>query len=93
MTPAVAAPPEAATTPTGARRPRRHRLLAAVTLVLAAAVSRLSVPAASPAHAVGNCTAADRGGFWKGPYSVGLMRTSHCTCYARLVIDDPGWGI
>ena len=75
------------------RRMPRIGLLAVLALVLAAAVSLLTVPAAGPAQAVGNCTASQRAALWEGQFSVRLQRKTNCTYYAKLVIDDPLWGV
>jgi hypothetical protein len=74
------------------RRVRRTGLLAVLTLVLATAVSLLTVPAAAPATASGSCSAAQRGALWDGDLSVRLQRKTNCTYYAKLVIDDDDHG-
>ncbi|GGL13471.1 hypothetical protein GCM10012284_55250 [Mangrovihabitans endophyticus] len=53
----------------------------------------ISVPLATPAQAQGNCVAGSRAALWENVFSVQLMRTSSCTYYSKLTIDDPNWGI
>lgn len=87
--PALASPAENAV-------PRRGRsrigVLAVLALVLAATASLLTVPAAAPASAVGNCVASTREALWYTSFSVQLKRKTNCTYYTRVVIDD-GTGV
>ncbi len=88
--PALASPAENAV-------PRRGRsrigVLAVLALVLAATASLLTVPAAAPASAVGNCVASTREALWYTSFSVQLKRKTNCTYYTRVVIDDGTWGV